>query len=276
MPWTPTTSRSAPSGPTPTNSNYTQADETLTYTIRFQNTGNDTAFAVRIEDQLSEYLDPATFKPLTGSHPYTVHLSDAGLATFEFRDIELVDSTENAAGSEGYVTFEVMAYPDVRDFTVVANTASIIFDRNKPVITNTVISTLVQELDADQDSYFFYEDCDDHNATVFPLSKEIAGNGIDEDCDGKDAVLSTATTATELDGELLVFPSPTTGTLRLEYSGSTALRVTLLDGTGRQLLQESFSGRHALSLTPYAAGIYLVRLEDPATGRSTVRRVVRQ
>lgn len=36
-------SRSEPSG-----SNYTQLEETLRYTIRFQNTGNDTAFTVRI------------------------------------------------------------------------------------------------------------------------------------------------------------------------------------------------------------------------------------
>ena len=30
-------------------------------------------------------------------------------------------------------------------------------------------------------------DCWDQNATVFPGAKETAGNGIDEDCDGKDA-----------------------------------------------------------------------------------------
>ncbi len=262
----------------PGNNNYTQADETLTYTIRFQNTGNDTAFAVRIEDRLSDYLDPATFRPLTASHPYTVGLSGEGMATFVFTDIELPDSTKNLTGSEGFVTFEVKAYPDVKDFTVVANTASIVFDQNKPVVTNTVISTMVKELDADGDSYYFYEDCDDHNADIYPRGEDIAGNGIDEDCDGKDAVLNytTATTATELAGNLRVYPSPTDGALWLEYSTSTNLRVTLLDGTGRQLLRQSFSGRESLSLAPYAAGIYLVRVEDPATGRATVRRVVRQ
>ncbi len=262
----------------PGNNNYTRTDETLMYTIRFQNLGNDTAFAVRIEDQLSEYLDPTTFQALGQSHPYTAHISNDGLLTMEFTDIELVDSITNPAGSEGYVAFEIRTYPDLEDFTVVSNSASIIFDRNRPIVTNTVISTLVAELDADGDTYFFFEDCDDRDASIHPASAEIAGNGIDEDCDGEDLPLqaSVAVAETTLVGDLSVYPSPTDGTLWLEYSTTDALRVSLLDGTGRKLLQRVFQGRQALSLTAYPAGIYLLRVENPASGRASVRRVVRR
>ena len=41
--------------------------------------------------------------------------------------------------------------------------------------------------DADGDGVVPPADCSDQNATVFPGAKETAGNGIDEDCDGKDA-----------------------------------------------------------------------------------------
>jgi hypothetical protein len=41
--------------------------------------------------------------------------------------------------------------------------------------------------DADGDGVVPPTDCWDQNATVFPGAKETAGNGIDEDCDGKDA-----------------------------------------------------------------------------------------
>jgi len=101
-----------PSRPEPSNSNYTQFDETLTYTVRFQNTGNDTAFTVRIEDQLAENLDWETFKPVTASHPYSATLTEDGLATFLFEDILLPDSTTNELLSHGFVTFEIRAKAD--------------------------------------------------------------------------------------------------------------------------------------------------------------------
>ncbi|MCB0556652.1 MAG: hypothetical protein KDD02_24110, partial [Phaeodactylibacter sp.] len=43
----------------------------LEYLVRFQNTGNDTAFLVVIRDTLSEFLDIATVRPGAASHPYT-------------------------------------------------------------------------------------------------------------------------------------------------------------------------------------------------------------
>ena len=45
--------------------------EWLTYTIRFQNTGTDTAFTVMIEDQLSQHLQWGTLQFLGSSHELT-------------------------------------------------------------------------------------------------------------------------------------------------------------------------------------------------------------
>ncbi len=44
-------------------------NDELIYTIRFQNTGNDTAFNIIIADTLSNHLDRSTFRPITSSHP---------------------------------------------------------------------------------------------------------------------------------------------------------------------------------------------------------------
>ncbi|MBL7808978.1 MAG: hypothetical protein JNN28_14260, partial [Saprospiraceae bacterium] len=86
---------------------YIRPGTPLEYLIRFQNTGNDTAFTVRIEDTLSQWLDPATLRPGASSHAYTWNLSGAGLLTFLFENILLPDSNVNEPASHGYVKFTI-------------------------------------------------------------------------------------------------------------------------------------------------------------------------
>ena len=258
----------------PSNSNYTLMDETLTYRIRFQNNGNDTAFAVRIEDQLDPNLDLSTFLPGASSHPYTTKIKEGGVLSITFDNIELVDSSTNFAGSQGYVLFTIRANEGLADRTVIPNSAGIYFDFNRPVITNTVISTMVKTLDADKDGYLFYEECDDNNARISPDATEIPNNGIDENCDGQDLV--TTGTVNALPGNLLVYPNPVSDRLRLTYSDGTSLRATFHDATGRQLLVRTFRGEASLSVADLPTGVYVLRVTDTSAGRTTVRRIVRR
>ena len=109
----------------------------LQYTIRFQNTGNDTAFRVVLLDTLSNLLDPSTLVTGASSHPYTWDLSERGILAFNFYDIELPDSLTNPAGSQGYVTFTIDQQRNLPSGTIIENTAAIYFDFNEPIITNT-------------------------------------------------------------------------------------------------------------------------------------------
>ncbi|QQS30905.1 MAG: VCBS repeat-containing protein [Sphingobacteriales bacterium] len=128
--------------------NYTLVDEELFYTIRFQNTGNDTAFYVRITDVLSPHLDHSTFRIVNSSHDMQTYRYPDGLVEFHFHDIMLPDSTTNEPGSHGFVMFAVKPLPSLSDNTPVNNTADIYFDQNPPIITNTTLNTLVYELPA--------------------------------------------------------------------------------------------------------------------------------
>ena len=117
-------------------------DTWLDYTIRFQNTGTDTAFTVVVVDTLPVEVAPLSFVPGAASHPYEVGMSGDGIVSFTFNNILLPDSGTNEGASHGFVTFR--AEPDQPELpgTVISNNAGIYFDFNPAVITNDAVVVL--------------------------------------------------------------------------------------------------------------------------------------
>lgn len=116
-------------------------NQTMTYTIHFQNNGNAPALNVRITDTLSNNLDYTSFRYIHSSHPVQIY-QDKDKLTFYFANIMLPDSASDPNGSRGFVQFEVKQKPNLAPGTVIPNSASIYFDYNAPIVTNTVISTI--------------------------------------------------------------------------------------------------------------------------------------
>ena len=114
----------------------------LEYKIRFQNTGTDTAFTVRIEDKISEHLDLESIIPGASSHDYTFKINEDSTIFFLFKNIMLPDSNINEPASHGFVNFKISQKTDLPKGTVIPNTANIFFDFNAPVITNEVYHTI--------------------------------------------------------------------------------------------------------------------------------------
>jgi len=117
-------------------------EDSLTYTIRFQNTGTDTAFTVRIADTLSPNLNPESIEILSSSHEYSYEIDENGVAEFTFNYILLPDSTTNEPESHGFIQYSVKPKNTLVIGDSIKNTAYIYFDFNEPVVTNTV-NTLV-------------------------------------------------------------------------------------------------------------------------------------
>lgn len=117
----------------------------LRYTIRFQNTGNDYAKNVVVTDTLDEALDLNTFKLISSSHPRQLTISSSGGydKKFEFTNIFLPDSISDEPNSHGYITFTISAKENTPIETMIDNTASIYFDFNPAIVTNTVSSIMV-------------------------------------------------------------------------------------------------------------------------------------
>jgi uncharacterized repeat protein (TIGR01451 family) len=120
------------------------ANGVMEYKIRFQNTGNDTAFRVVIVDTLSTQLDPYTLETGAASHPYHVETYKDGIIHFVFDPIALPDSNQNVDASQGFVQFRVSQKADLPVGTVIENKAAIYFDSNTAVITNTVHEVIGQ------------------------------------------------------------------------------------------------------------------------------------
>ncbi len=116
----------------------------LEYMIRFQNTGNDTAFTVDVINTLPQELDVNSFEFISSSHPVVIrYIPEYSSLGFRFNNILLADSSTNEALSQGYIHYRIKPVSSLILGDVIPNSAGIYFDFNAPVLTNTAITTIV-------------------------------------------------------------------------------------------------------------------------------------
>jgi uncharacterized repeat protein (TIGR01451 family) len=119
------------------------SDKYLYYTIRFQNVGNDTAFNIEITDTLDNNLDWNSFQPVNASHRYIMEQYNGKYIKFIFNNIQLPDSIENEKASHGYIIYKIRVKQGVDVGNVIQNKASIVFDFNPPILTNTTKTVII-------------------------------------------------------------------------------------------------------------------------------------
>lgn len=114
----------------------------LRYTIRFQNTGTDSALNIVLRDTLDNDMDLSTLRIIASSHPCDYLLSSDRLITVTFNNILLPDSGTNQAASQGFFKYSIKPKSNLPIGTQLTNRADIYFDFNLPVSTNTVLNTI--------------------------------------------------------------------------------------------------------------------------------------
>ncbi len=150
-----------------------KADEYLHYVIRFQNLGTASAINVRVQDDLDELLDWTTLKILDSSHEMNVEMVD-GKIDFIFNDINLPTEDTNPEASQGYVAYKIKPQLGIAIGDVIENTASIYFDFNPAIITNTVSTTYVEELgigEFEESNIVLYPNPTENNFTIEAVSR---------------------------------------------------------------------------------------------------------
>lgn len=114
-------------------------DDLIEYRIRFQNTGTDTAYHIKIHDPLSNKFDVASLRLIHATHACSWKVDNRVLIV-DFPNINLVDSFTNVLGSQGEIRFSLRLASDPKVGDLIANQAYIFFDFNEPVSTNKVIN----------------------------------------------------------------------------------------------------------------------------------------
>jgi uncharacterized delta-60 repeat protein/uncharacterized repeat protein (TIGR01451 family) len=204
--------------------NYVSSDQKLTYTIRFQNTGNSMAINVDIQDTLDSDLDISTLRIIGSSHQMYTDITENNLVKFVFDDIQLIDSLTNEPESHGYVIFEIDPKPNLPHGTLIDNKVDIYFDFNPPIRTNTVKNTIYV---GDLSSLECFASLPSANANPYPTA----------------------------------FPNPFQDELKIELTKGIS-QITLYSSIGEVIIEKSTKdeGLAVLNTSKLKPGVYLLKL----------------
>ena len=134
------------------------ANDYLNYTIRFENTGTASAIDVRVNDVLDSRLDENSIKMESASHNYVMDRIGNNI-NWKFENIQLPATVANPTASKGYIQFKIKPKPGYAVGDIIPNTASIYFDYNPAIITNTFHTEFVAQLavnEFENGNFMFY------------------------------------------------------------------------------------------------------------------------
>jgi uncharacterized repeat protein (TIGR01451 family) len=118
----------------------TKVGDYVHYIIHFENKGSAAAVNISVQDAIdTSKFDINTLVPLTGSHLYTTRITNGNKVEFLFENINLPFA---AGTNDGYVAFKIKTKSTLVLGDTFSNTASIYFDFNSSITTNTTLTTV--------------------------------------------------------------------------------------------------------------------------------------
>jgi uncharacterized repeat protein (TIGR01451 family) len=132
------------------------ADDYLTYTIRFENTGTASAINVAVADILDNQLEETSVRTVASSHAYTFERVGKNLS-WKFNGILLPPSVANTTIGHGYVVFQVKPKPGFVIGDVIPNSADIYFDFNPAIVTEPCVTEFVNALSTEDFAFSHFQ-----------------------------------------------------------------------------------------------------------------------
>ena len=255
---------------------YVLADDKLTYTVRFQNTGNADAINIYILDSLDADLELTSIRIIASSHePLITEVLDDNVLKFRFDNINLPDSNSNEPASHGFVIYEISPLPGLFNGTEINNQAAIYFDLNAPIFTNTVFNTIIDLIPVFE-TEIFDTILDTENYTL-PNGTIVTQAGVYEstlhssnNCDSTVIVNLHVKNAVGIKDLLnsnisfSLYPNPASSAITLELSDlSFAYNVEIQNLLGQKVYTSSLENTSTLiPTTDWSNGIYHVLIRN--------------
>lgn len=217
--------------------NYTEIPQTLTYTIRFQNTGTADAINITILDTLNQWLDINTLRILCSSHPTFAEITSSNILKFHFDSIQLPASIFNDFLSHGYVVFEITPKVNIPNYTLISNQVDIYFDFNEPIHTNSTKNTFVGTIPS----------C---NVGIEEIDKK---------------------------GIIKIYPNPTSGEFTINcVKGIKEIEIINSIGTSVYKINNVHNNLTTLSSQELSGGVYFIRITDSDNNQHTFKLIKMQ
>lgn len=205
--------------------NYVYINQTLEYTVRFQNTGNYEALHVNIIDTVDQNLDLTTLKVISKSHPYLdVNNIENQCLQFNFLNIHLPDSLSDPIGSNGYVTFSIKPKSTISLNSIITKEVNIYFDYNDPILTNSVNNTVTNDIPC----------VNTDNVEIIELEKN----------------------------NCKIFPNPAYDFVQILFTGNNNKQLKVYSLIGELIMEEFIISGDLISISKLSSGIYFFELED--------------
>ncbi len=197
-------------------------DTQFTFTVHFENTGNDTAFNIYVMDTLSANLDPSTLRIVMSSHNMFISksvVSGHTIMKFDFPDINLLDSSYHGL-CDGMFRYTISNKQGLPIGANIMSRVGIYFDYNDVVMTNTVKNT---------------------KGCPAPLISET--------------VLATYNNVT-------LYPNPATDELTIKTANSSYTSLTISNSIGQVMMQQAISNTQTkVNVKALPAGLYYVTVK---------------
>jgi hypothetical protein len=199
----------------------------LFYTVLFKNTSTEAVQRIVIRDTLSSALDLTSIEPGASNYPYRFEVYSNGVLRITFDSIQL-PAAGNAAPKYGFIKFKVAQKANTPKGTVIKNRATVFFDYQKPIASNSV----------------------KHQVGVFPdfvqvitSSKEVFVEGVSVD----------------------VYPNPFSESVTIQLKGRQydQLQMSIYDLKGQLVRHEVYNSSFILiHRNELTAGMYVYKLES--------------
>ncbi len=231
-----------------TDNHYVPEEEFLNYTIRFQNTGSDTAFKIIVVDTLSEHLDISSLANINASHNFEFEIfgKDIKVLSFTFNDVNFLDSTTNEKECHGFIPFKIAPIDSIVPRTRIENFGDIYFDFNSSIRTDTAV---VIALDTNITS----------SKTILII--EIISNPIGI-----------------IEEELLdvqIFPNPTSEYIIIEGPNDEFKNVDFYNVEGVLVHKQLLSISNSINVSQLPKGAYFIHIKNKK-GKAYTAKVVKQ